>query len=167
MADKNTKKPNPKGKNSTISLYTNSGHSLTTNESLFIDEYIATGNGTQSVVAAGYKCKSPRQYAVALLSKDYIAEEIRFRLDKLHSEKVADAQEVLEYFTSVMRGEVKDQFGLDAPLSERTRAAQELAKRQIDMVNRGNGGETAEVKIVLDWSRPTAETEQTSEESEG
>ena len=31
-----------------------------------------------------------------------------------------------------MRGNVKDQFQLDAPLAERTRAAQELAKRIID-----------------------------------
>ena len=35
----------------------------------------------------------------------------------------------MEYLTSVMRGEAKDQFDLDASLSERTRAASELAKR--------------------------------------
>ena len=38
----------------------------------------------------------------------------------------------MQYLTSVMRGEVKDQFDLDAPLSERTRCAQELLKRNMD-----------------------------------
>lgn len=66
---------------------------------------------------------------------------------------VADAEEVMEYFSSVMRGEVKDQFGLDAPLSERTRAAQELAKRTIDIENRANGKADNVVEIKLDWSR--------------
>lgn len=35
----------------------------------------------------------------------------------------------MEYLTAVMRGEKKDQFDLDPSLSERTRAASELAKR--------------------------------------
>ena len=35
----------------------------------------------------------------------------------------------MEYLTSVMRGEKKDQFDLDASLSERTKAASELARR--------------------------------------
>ena len=35
----------------------------------------------------------------------------------------------MQYLTSVMRGEKKDQFDLEASLSDRTRAAGELAKR--------------------------------------
>lgn len=34
--------------------------------------------------------------------------------------------------TDVMRGKIKDQFDLDASLSERTKAAQELLKRNVD-----------------------------------
>ena len=69
------------------------------------------------------------------------------------TESVAAATEVMEYFTRVMRGEEKDQFGLDAPLSERTRAAQELAKRTIDIENRMTGVSDQKVEIKLDWSR--------------
>ena len=49
--------------------------------------------------------------------------------ERLESDKIADIQEVMEYLTSVMRGEKKDQFDLDPALSERTKAASELAKR--------------------------------------
>lgn len=43
--------------------------------------------------------------------------------------RIADADEVLDYLSGVMRGEIKDQFGLDASLQDRTKAAQELLKR--------------------------------------
>ena len=49
-----------------------------------------------------------------------------------------------------MRGEEKDQFGLDAPLAERTRAAQELAKRIIDTVNDADVA-VPEIKVTLNW----------------
>jgi phage terminase small subunit len=88
-----------------------------------------------------------------LLNKKYITEEINHRLEEMKSKRTADAVEILEYLTSVMRGELKDQFGLEAPLSERTKAATELAKRQIDIPNRLGGKKDAEVKITLDWKR--------------
>ena len=70
----------------------------------------------------------------------------------LEEQSIADATEILQYFTAVMRGEEKDQFGLDAPLGERTKAAQELAKRKIDMPNRVHDEENkAEIKITLNW----------------
>ena len=57
-------------------------------------------------------------------------------MKQLEKETTATAQEVMEFFTSVMRGEVADQFGLDASIADRTRAAQELAKRTVDIENR-------------------------------
>ena len=58
----------------------------------------------------------------------------------------------MEYLTKVMRGELKDQFGLEASLSERTKAAQELAKRTIDIENKlktSNKTGDKEIKITL------------------
>jgi len=66
------------------------------------------------------------------MNKKAIRQEIAWRANEAQSHRIADGHEVMEYFTRVMRGEVKDQFGLDAPLSERTKAAQELAKRLLD-----------------------------------
>ena len=59
------------------------------------------------------------------LTNDYI-DAINERIE---SDKIADIEEVMQYLTSVMRGEKKDQFDLDPALSERTKAASELAKR--------------------------------------
>ena len=42
---------------------------------------------------------------------------------------VADSNEILKFYTAVMRGEVKDQFGLDSSLTDRLKAADSLAKR--------------------------------------
>lgn len=149
----NTKEPKQKRKRSTTSKYfTHDGHPLTPLEAKFIDLYIETGNQRQSIIQAGYKTNSPSQVANKLLNKDHISNEIAYRLKVIEDSKTASAKEILEYFTGVMRGEILDQFGLEAPLSERTKAAQELAKRTIDIANRVAGKEVAEVKIKLDWS---------------
>lgn len=74
-------------------------------------------------------------------------------MEELRKDTIATADEVLSYFTAVMRGEVKDQFGLEAPLSERTRAAQEIAKRTVDIENRQKGVADQSIEITLDWSR--------------
>lgn len=159
MAESKSKKSTTKTKstpknsnNLKPQLYTHAGHVLTPNEFKFIEEYIVSGNGSEAVVKAGYKSKAPHGYANELLRKPYIADEIKYRIDEIKTAKTADAQEILEYFTSVLRGEIADQFGLEASLSERTKAAQELAKRIIDMPNRADAG-TPEIKIKLDWSR--------------
>lgn len=147
-----TDKAKQKKKKERIRYTTHDGHPLTVQQAKFIDFYLETGNGRQSVIEAGYQHKAPHVCAINLLNKSYISGEIAYRLQKLEDEKIASACEILKYFTSVMRGEVQDQFGLEAPLSERTKAAQELAKRQIDIANRvTNGKEVAEVKISLNW----------------
>ena len=134
-------------------ITTNTGHKLSPNEDKFISLYLELGNGQQAVIQAGFKTKAPRQYAQQLLTKLYIAEEIKFRRDQAYAESQATAAEVMDFYARVMRGEVKDQFGLDAPLSERTRAAQELAKRTIDIENRASGKADERIEIKLDWSR--------------
>ena len=135
------------------SFSTHDGHALTPKEAKFIDEYIATGNARQSVIKAGYKSNTPSQYADKLLNKDYITSEINYRLEMARDESIADATEIMQYFTSVMRGEVADQFGLEASLAERTKAAQELAKRQIDIPNKLKGNDEPTLTIKLDWGQ--------------
>ena len=71
-------------------------------------------------------------------------------MDQLKKETIADADEIMQYFTKVMRGQEKDQFGLDAPLSERTNAAKELAKRLIDATQDVDVA-VPEIKVTLNW----------------
>lgn len=138
------------------------GHALTPQEAKFIDEYCVTGNGRQSYINA-YPNVSPSsaaQLAQRLLNKDYINSEIKHRLQQAKEESIATATEIMNFFSSVMRGEIKDQFGLEAPLSERTRAAVELAKRQIDIPQKLSGSEQPEIRIKIDWDRPSTTTEE-------
>lgn len=101
----------------------------------FCQLFIKYGNITKAAIEAGYSEKTAHVQGSRLLTKvkiqEYIAKIGRGE-EKEEEKRIADAQEVMEYFTSVMRGEVNDQFDLEPALSDRTRAAQELAKRMVD-----------------------------------
>ena len=128
---------------------------LTIKEMAFVDAYMVDFDGTKAAKEAGYggTDHTLRGLASRLLSRPNIIMEIQRRNKMMRKKGIADSEEVMNYLTSVMRGEVKDQFGLDAPLSERTKAAQELAKRTIDVENRAAGKADNVLEIKFDWSR--------------
>lgn len=103
---------------------------LTPKQKAFADYYIETGNATESYKKAGYKnYKSVGVEANKTLNNPKIKAYIEERLKELENSRIADAKEVMEYLTRVMRGEEKDQFGLDASLQDRTKAAELIGKR--------------------------------------
>ena len=122
---------------------THDGYPLSAKESKFIDLFLVYGDVNKALREAKLSMTS-------IAGKDYITDEITWRLDQLKKETIADADEIMQYFTKVMRGQEKDQFGLDALLSERTNAARELAKRIVDV---GNDVDTSvpEIKVTLNW----------------
>lgn len=75
----------------------------------FADEYLIDCNATQAAIRAGYSPKTARQIGEQNLSKLDIKEYIEQQLEQIHNAKTADAQEVLEYLTAVMRGEHTEQ----------------------------------------------------------
>ena len=95
----------------------------------FVQEYMKTNNVRQSAIKAGYSPKTASVQGSRLLSNVKVSAYINAINERLESDKIADIEEVMQYLTSVMRGEKKDQFDLDPSLSERTKAAGELAKR--------------------------------------
>ena len=150
----NTSTPKVTRKKKTV-IETWDGHPLTKQEASFIDEYIQTGNGQASYLKAYPKSnpKNARQNAHILLTKQYIDSEIRHRMEEARTDSIASATEIMQYFTDVMKGKIKDAFGLEASLAERTKAAVELAKRQIDIPNKMSNNEPPEIKITLDWGQ--------------
>ena len=106
---------------------------LTEREKAFISSYVLCKVGAQAVREAGYRTKDPSAQASALLARPAISAEIKSRLEALESHKIADANEVLQFYTSVMRGEILDQFGIEASLDTRIKAANELAKHKIEL----------------------------------
>ena len=102
---------------------------LTLKQQAFADYYIECGNATEAAKRAGYSEETARQIGAENLSKPSISEYIAERMEQQNRKRVADANEVIEFYTAVMRGEVKDQFGLDASLSDRLKAGDSLMKR--------------------------------------
>lgn len=141
----------------TTTLTTHNGLSLSPKEDRFISLYIKYGDATQAAQEAGYTVRAERknkelQYTrigKKLLSRDYIKDEILHRSEAIRTRDIADATEVMIYLSKVMRGEIKDQFGLDAPLSERTAAAKELNRRFGEMEKATDGAAGREVHLVL------------------
>ena len=95
----------------------------------FVQNYMKTNNITHSAIDAGYSPKTAHVQGCNLLKNTKVSAYINAINERLESDKIADIEEVMEYLTSVMRGEKKDQFDLDPALSERTKAASELARR--------------------------------------
>ena len=102
---------------------------LTPKQRAFADYYIETGNATEAYIRAGYNKKGARANSARLIANDSIKQYIDERLSKIEDARIAKGGEVLQYLTKVMRGEEKDQFGLDASLQDRTKAAELLGKR--------------------------------------
>ena len=102
---------------------------LTPKQKAFADYYIECGNSTEAARKAGYSEKTSRSIGAENLTKPDISAYIAERMQAQNESRVASADEVLQFFSSVMRGEVKDQFGLDAALSDRLNAGKELMKR--------------------------------------
>lgn len=126
---------------------------VTVQEAMFINLYMETGDPKAAYEGAGYTTKYSKAQVDKILELPNVAYEIKRRTYQMKRKSVASAEEVMKYFTDVMRGEIKDQFGLEAPLSERTRAAQEIAKRTIDIENKLNGQKDNVIEIKLDWAK--------------
>lgn len=81
---------------------------MTEKQKRFCDEYLIDLNGTRAYKAAYPSVKSDDTAAACsykLLRNAQIKSYIDERLEQLRSERTADVQEVMEYLTSVMRGE--------------------------------------------------------------
>ena len=114
---------------------------LTLKQQKFADEYIISGNATQSAIKAGYSEKYANTNAVKLLQNTTIKAYLDERLSELNSKKIADQQEVLEFFTAAMRGELTEPMAIGSGdgvqqiievrpnIATRKSAAVELAKR--------------------------------------
>lgn len=78
---------------------------LTIKQKRFADEYIITGNATESAIKAGYSPKTARAIGAENLTKPAIKAVIEKRLKQLEDEAIAKQDEVLKYLTTVIRGE--------------------------------------------------------------
>lgn len=82
---------------------------LTEKQKRFIDYYIETGNASEAARRAGYSEKIANRIGTENLSKPVIKEAITVRLKALEDKRIAKADEVMQFLTSTLRGEVKEE----------------------------------------------------------
>ena len=142
---------------------------MTAKQQWFCDEYLIDLNATQAAIRAGYSEKYAHTNAAKLLRittiKDFIAERMAKKEDNL----IAKQDEVLRYFTSVMRGEsrssvlARQEDGSEAVIEkppdekEKLKAAENLAKRY--------GLDTEEIEKAARLEKLKAETARIKGES--
>lgn len=78
---------------------------MTNKQKRFADEYLVDLNATQAAIRAGYSEKTAKSQGQRMLTNVDIKNYIEEQLKQMHTERTADAQEVIEYLTSVLRGE--------------------------------------------------------------
>lgn len=114
---------------------------LTLKQKRFADEYIISANATAAAIKAGYSKKTARSIGQENLTKPDIKAYIDERIEKLESEKIATQEEVLQYLTSIMRGDQQEKtlisigelgqeiVDIDVGAKDRIKAAELLGKR--------------------------------------
>ncbi|WP_317853954.1 terminase small subunit [Chakrabartyella piscis] len=73
----------------------------------FCDEYLIDCNATKAAIRAGYSARFARGNAHKMVANSGMKTYIEQQLEAIHNEKTADAKEIMEYLTSVMRGEAQ------------------------------------------------------------
>lgn len=111
---------------------------LSEKQKRFADEYIKTGNATQSAKVAGYK--QPHVQGSQNLEKLSVKTYIDEKLEQLASERIMSAQQALELLTKIAKGEEKETVIVGTPdgvyesekeadLKTRIAAIKEILKR--------------------------------------
>lgn len=117
----------------------------------FCEYYIECGNATEAAEKAGYSKKTSRSIGAENLTKPDISAYIEKRLAEQRAQRIASADEVMMFFTSVMRGEVKDAFDLDPALDTRLAAGKEIMKRYNVAADRNRTSEEKLDKLLEEF----------------
>ena len=95
---------------------------MTPKQRAFCDYYLASGNATEAAEKAGYSAKTAYSIGAENLRKPEIQKFISEHSKPKEENRIATAQEVLEFYSSVMRDKEK-------MTKDRLRAAENLGKR--------------------------------------
>ena len=78
---------------------------MTGKQKRFAEEYLVDCNATQAAIRAGYSEKTAYSQGERLLKNVEVKNWINEQLAQMQGNTIADAKEVMEYLTSVLRGE--------------------------------------------------------------
>lgn len=134
---------------------------LTEKQKRFCDYYIETGNATEAAIRAGYSEKTAKVIGAENLTKPYLKSYIDERIGQLESNRIADAKEVMEYLTKIVRNEAKEEVVVvseydseiikkDVSIRDRNKVAELLGKRYRLFTDKVEVEGTGIVQIVDD-----------------
>lgn len=81
---------------------------LTVKQRRFAEEYMLDFNATQAALRAGYSKRTARKQGSELLAKPAIQKRIRELTARADAQRTAQPEEVLEFLTAVMRGDMEE-----------------------------------------------------------
>lgn len=102
---------------------------LNLKQQTFVDEYVKTGIAYQSALKAGYSEKYAKARSHKLLENVGIKKAIDERMKELKKASIADQDEILQYLTSVVRGEITDQELIPIGIGKGEMEVESLEKR--------------------------------------
>ncbi len=142
---------------------------LTEKQKLFAEEYLKDLNATRAYREIYKSCKSDKVAGVnssRMLGNARVQTYIKGLIDEIHSDKIATAEEVMEYLTKVLRGESESEIVVvegtgdgcssarrlqKAPdEKERTKAAELLGRRYGMFTDNFKTGGVVSVQILND-----------------
>ncbi len=135
---------------------------LTERQKRFCDEYLIDCNAKQAAIRAGYSPKTAKSIGQENLTKPDLKTYIDEQLKQIRSEKTADAREVLEYLTAVMRGEQTEEVlklvgggeqavaDIEVSAKDRMKAAELLGKYYSLWTDKVNVQADAQITFVED-----------------
>lgn len=143
---------------------------MTEKQKIFADEYLIDLNATRAyrvAYPAVKKDETAKSAGSRMLTNVNVKKYINERLEEIHSEKTADAKEVMEYLTAVLRGESRSEEivveGLGDGLSkaktmekapsekDRLKAAELLGKRYSLFTDKVEMEADMELNVAIDY----------------
>ena len=104
---------------------------MTEKQKRFCDEYLIDMNGTRAYKTVYSNVKNDNvasSCANKLLRNAEIKNYIQEKLDEISSKKIADAKEVMEYLTSVIRGESRSEIVVVEGVGDGCSSARHMTK---------------------------------------
>lgn len=123
---------------------------MTEKQRRFADYFIQTGNATEAARKAGYSKKNIGENAAKTLKNPKVSAYIEEQISGLSADRIANAQEVMEVFSSIMRGNIRDFDGSPVSIRDRLEAGKALIRRYERLEDRETGADAlARAKDVL------------------
>lgn len=108
----------------------------------FCDYYLQSGNATDAAIKAGYSEKTARAIGAENLTKLDIQKYLAEHEKKAHKERIATAEEILEFLSDTMRDNETER-------KDRLKAAELLGKRYVLFTDRLEASVTNENKELM------------------